>query len=114
LLGNSESTIVAAGTSLPELVTSIVAAIRKEMDISVGNIVGSNIFNIFLIMGVSSIISPLTVPPGINFDFIFLGAATLLLFAFMFIGAKREIGRWKGLTFLLMYAVYLAFLIKRG
>ncbi len=117
-LGISEllisSTIVAAGTSLPELVTSVVAAIRKEMDISVGNIVGSNIFNIFLIMGVSAVISPLTVPSGINYDFIFLGAATVGLFAVMFIGTKRKIDRWEGITFLLMYAAYLAFLIKRG
>ena len=108
------STIIAAGTSLPELVTSVVAAIKKEMDLSVGNVVGSNIFNIFLIMGVSSLISPLAVPAGINFDFIFLTATTLLLFIFMFIGKKHELDRWEGAMFLLMYVAYVAFIIRRG
>jgi len=73
LAGMSEAliglTIVAVGTSLPELATSVVAVIRKQNDIAVGNIVGSNIFNIFFIMGISSVISPLMVPIGINFDF---------------------------------------------
>ncbi len=108
------STIVAAGTSLPELVTSVAAALKKEMDISVGNIVGSNIFNIFFIMGVSSTISPLTVPIGINVDLIILAIATLLFFIFMFIGKKHKFERWEALTFLAIYVGYTLFIINRG
>ncbi len=108
------STIVAAGTSLPELVTSVAAALKKEMDISVGNIVGSNIFNIFLIMGISSIISPLTVPIGINVDLIILAVATLLFFIFMFTGKKHKFERWEALIFLVIYVGYTLFIINRG
>ncbi|MCC7576693.1 MAG: calcium/sodium antiporter [Methanomethylovorans sp.] len=108
------STIVAAGTSLPELVTSVAAALKKEMDISVGNILGSNIFNIFFIMGVSSIISPLTVPVGINLDLIVLAIATLLFFVFMFTGQKHKFERWEALIFLAIYVGYTLFIINRG
>ncbi|MFA0821651.1 MAG: calcium/sodium antiporter [Methanomethylovorans sp.] len=108
------STIVAAGTSLPELVTSIAAALKKEMDISVGNILGSNIFNIFFIMGVSAIISPLTVPIGINVDLIVLAIGTLLFFVFMFTGEKHKFERWEALIFLLIYVGYTLFIINRG
>ncbi len=108
------STIIAGGTSLPELVTSVIAALRKEMDLSVGNIVGSNIFNIFLIIGVSAVISPLTPPPGINFDFIILLIAATLLFLFMFIGSKYKLDRWQGAVFLVLYVVYVIFIINRG
>ncbi len=115
-LGVSEflisSTIVAIGTSLPELVTSIIAALKKEMDISVGNILGSNIFNVFLVMGVSSIIAPLKVPMGVNFNFIVLLAASLLLFGFMFSGTKHKIDRWEGILFLACYVAYTFFLIR--
>jgi cation:H+ antiporter len=108
------STIVAAGTSLPELVTSIAAALKKEMDISVGNIIGSNIFNIFLIMGVSATISPLTVPAGINTDLLILTIATLLCFVFMFSGEKHKLERWEASILLVIYAVYTIFIIYRG
>jgi len=108
------STIIAGGTSLPELVTSVVAVLRKEMDLSVGNIVGSNIFNIFWILGVSAAISPLTVPVGINFDFLVLLLATLLLFIFMFIGTRNKLNRWQGVVFILLYAAYVVMIIGRG
>lgn len=108
------STIVAAGTSLPELVTSVAAALKKEMDISVGNIVGSNIFNIFFIMGISSTISPLTVPIGVNVDLIVLTIATLLFFVFMFTGKKHKFERWEALIFLTIYVGYTLFIINRG
>lgn len=108
------STIVAAGTSLPELVTSVAAALKKEMDISVGNILGSNIFNIFFIMGVSSTIYPLTVPIGINVDLIVLSIATLLFFVFMFTGKKHKFERWEALIFLAIYVGYTLFIINRG
>ncbi len=106
------STIIAAGTSLPELITSIMAALKKEMDISVGNIVGSNIMNIFFILGVSTVISPIIVPVGINIDLFILLGASLLLFIFSRTNHKLE--RWEAIVFLLLYMGYTAFLIFRG
>lgn len=118
LAGMSEAliglTIVAIGTSLPELVTSAVAAYRKQADIAVGNIVGSNIFNIFWILGLTSTIKPLPFSPGMNFDIIVEIIATLLLFVFLFIGTKKRIDRWQGVAFVVMYVAYIAFLIYRG
>jgi len=108
------STIVAAGTSLPELITSITAAFKKEMDISVGNILGSNIFNTFFIMGVSATMSPLTVPIGVNVDLIVLAIATFLFFVFMFTGEKHKLERWEALIFLVIYVSYTLFIIHRG
>jgi cation:H+ antiporter len=84
------------------------------MDISVGNILGSNIFNIFFIMGVSATISPLTVPIGINVDLIVLAIATLLFFVFMFTGKKHKFERWEALIFLVIYVTYTLFIIHRG
>ncbi len=108
------STIVAAGTSLPELVTSVAAAVRKEVDISVGNIIGSNIFNIFFIMGLSATVSPLIVPIGINFDLIVLTIATLLFFTFMFTGEKHKLERWEAIMLLVVYAGYTLYIVYRG
>lgn len=108
------STIVAIGTSLPELVTSIAAAVKKEVDISVGNIIGSNIFNIFLIMGVSATVHPLTVPAVINFDLLILTIATFLCFVFMFTGEKHKLERWEASLLLLIYAGYTLYIINRG
>ncbi len=117
-LGVSESliglTIVAAGTSLPELATSAVAAYKKNADIAVGNIVGSNIFNIFLILGVSSIIRPLPFSISNNIDILMTIAASLALFAFMFIGKKKLLERWQGVLFIFIYIAYVAFLIIKG
>ncbi|KXS44717.1 MAG: K+dependent Na+ exchanger related-protein [Methanohalophilus sp. T328-1] len=108
------STIIAAGTSLPELVTSVSAAIKKEMDISMGNIIGSNIFNIFLVMGISSTISPLMVPTGVNTDLSILAIATFLCFLFMFTGKKHSLERWEAIIFVTMYIGYVLFIIQRG
>lgn len=117
-LGVSESliglTIVAAGTSLPELATSAVAAYKKNADIAVGNIVGSNIFNIFLILGVSSIIRPLPFSVNNNIDVLMTIAASLALFAFMFIGKKKLLERWQGALFIAIYVAYVIFLIIKG
>ncbi len=107
-------TIVAVGTSLPELATSIIAALKKEADIAVGNIVGSNIFNIFFILGISALISPITLPVFAMADLAILLAITSLLFLFMFIGKKHELERWQGAVFLALYAAYIGFLIMRG
>ncbi|MDD5749780.1 MAG: calcium/sodium antiporter, partial [Patescibacteria group bacterium] len=86
-------TIVAIGTSLPELAASAVAAYKKNSDIAIGNVVGSNIFNIFWILGVSSFIRPLDFSPLMNFDIHFLMAITVILFSFMFIGKKNILQR---------------------
>jgi|SRR3989338_640917 len=107
-------TIIAVGTSLPELFTSIIAAKKKDVDLAVGNIVGSNIVNIFLILGITSIISPLTLPAYAITDLLILAGATFLLFLFTFTGKKHEIERWEGALFLLLYILYIAFLIMRG
>lgn len=118
LWGVSESliglTIVAAGTSLPELATSAVAAYRKNTDIAVGNIVGSNIFNIFFILGTSAVIKPLPFAARDQVDVLVMIASSLLLFVCMFTGRRRLMDRWEGVLFTLLYAGYIVFLIKRG
>ena len=106
--------IVAAGTSLPELVTSLVAAMKKEMDIAVGNILGSNIFNILFVMGSTMLIAPIAVPVFLGADLLFLLIGTALLFAFMFSGRKNTLDRWEGLVLVGMYVLYLFVLLARG
>ena len=107
-------TIVAAGTSLPELATSVRAAMKKKDDIAVGNVVGSNIFNIFFILGASGLISPLAFSADSTIDIAVCAAATLLLFGVMFVGRKHKIDRWQGVVFILAYLIYLGYLIQRG
>jgi cation:H+ antiporter len=115
-LGISETiiglTIVAAGTSLPELATSIVAAIKKNTDIAVGNIIGSNIFNIFYVLGVSTLIKPIAYNVKFNFDLYLLGIGTILLFAAMFSGKKKKLDRWEAGILFLIYIGYTIFLIN--
>ena len=108
------ATIVALGTSLPELVTSLVALKKNEANMAIGNIIGSNIFNIFWILGLTALIKPIPIPLFINVDLIILGIATLMLMLFMFTGVKRKIDRWEGAVFLMGYLSYLIFLIIRG
>ncbi|MBI5466001.1 MAG: calcium/sodium antiporter, partial [Candidatus Kerfeldbacteria bacterium] len=100
-------TIVAVGTSLPELATSAVAAYKHNSDIAVGNIVGSNIFNVFWILGLSAVIKPLPLSPLLNMDVVIGVLATLLLFATMFIGHRHRLDRWQGATFVALYVFYL-------
>jgi cation:H+ antiporter len=113
-LGMSESlvglTIVAVGTSLPELATSAMAAYKKNAEIAVGNVVGSNIFNIFFVLGVSATIRPLTFQAGSNVYIGVVIASSLFLFLFIFTGKTRSLDRWEGILFLLLYAGYIAFL----
>jgi len=115
-LGVSEKiiglTVVAAGTSLPELATSVVAAYRKNNDIAVGNIVGSNIFNIFFILGISSMIRPLNYNPAFNTDIYLVSAGTLLLFLAMLPGGKKRLDRCEAAVLLLVYVVYTIILIQ--
>jgi len=107
-------TIVSIGTSLPELATSAVAAYKKNVEIAVGNIVGSNIFNIFMVLGVSAVIKPLPFPAAANFDIGVVIFASLLLFLFMFIGKRHTLDRKEGLVFLFLYLVYIGFTVYRG
>lgn len=117
-LGVSEAliglTVVAIGTSLPELATSAVAAYKKNVDIAVGNIVGSNIFNIFWILGVSAVISPLPFNTLLDVDFVVMLVATVLLLVALFVGKRHIIERWQGALFILIYIAYVLYLILRG
>jgi len=104
-------TIIAVGTSLPELVTSVTAIIKKRDDIAVGNIIGSNIFNIFLIIGVCAMVHPIDYSPVFNRDIYLLIFGTLLLLLAMFTGKKRQLDRWQGFIFVLLYVAYVIYLI---
>ena len=106
-------TIVAAGTSLPELVTSVVAASKRNSDIAIGNVIGSNIFNILLILSVSGLISPITFNPNFNAELLLLIGGTLLLTIFMFTSKKMKIDRWEGAVLLGIFVVYTIYLINR-
>ena len=110
-LGMSEAmiglTIVAAGTSMPELATSVVAAIKKRSDIAIGNIVGSNIFNILLILGVAGIIQPISTPDISYNDSLSVVVLGIILWLFMKLGAS--IRRWQGAVFVLLYVIYFFF-----
>lgn len=107
-------TIVAIGTSLPEFATSIVAVLHNQNDIAIGNIVGSNIFNVFWILGLTSTMLQLPFNAAINVDVLVAVAATLFLFFAMFVGKKHKFERWQGAFFVISYFAYLAYLIYRG
>jgi cation:H+ antiporter len=117
-LGVSEAliglTVVAVGTSLPELATSAVAAYRRNVDIAIGNVIGSNIFNIFWILGLSAIIKPLPFASSLNADLLMVVLATSLLFLALFVGKRQILERWQGGVFVAMYVAYTIFLIFRG
>ncbi|NCT55329.1 calcium/sodium antiporter [bacterium] len=100
-------TVVAVGTSLPELVTGVVAALKKKSDIAIGNIVGSNIFNILWILGLTSIINPLPFDLKNNLDIGFNFLATLLLMLGLMLSKKHILGRVWGAVFLVSYVVYI-------
>ena len=100
-------TILAIGTSLPELVTSITAAIKGNSDIAIGNIIGSNIFNILLIIGVSAFNHPIMYNISYNFDIIVLFVATIILALFPIIPPKNEMSRANGVVYVLLYALYM-------
>ena len=104
-------TILAVGTSLPELVTSVTAAIKGKSDIAIGNIIGSNIFNILLIIGVSAIITPITYSLSYNKDLMILILGTIILFLFPIIPPKNEMSRFNGIVYFLLYIGYLMTLI---
>ncbi|PZX60181.1 cation:H+ antiporter [Algoriphagus ratkowskyi] len=115
-LGVSEKiiglTIVAAGTSLPELATSVVASMKKNNDIAIGNIIGSNIFNIFLILGVSSMINPLPFNLSFTTDIYILIGGTIFLLLAMFTGKKKTLDRWEAALLLITYLGYTTYLVS--
>jgi len=105
-------TIIAVGTSLPELATSVVAAIRKNNDIAVGNIIGSNIFNIFLIVGVSGLISPIKYDPVFNKDLLLLAVGTVFLLLAMFTSGRKKLDRWEAVLLISVYVSYVVYLVS--
>jgi cation:H+ antiporter len=114
MLGLSETviglSIVAIGTSLPEFITCVVAALKNKFDIAVGNIVGSNIFNTFFILGVSSVINPVPVANADIFNFGVNIGAVILLLLFMFTGIQKNLlERWEGIIFVLLYISYITY-----
>lgn len=106
-------TIIAAGTSLPELVTSIVAALKKNSDIAIGNVIGSNIFNILLILSISSFVNPINYNPNFNQDLLILIGGTVFLIIAMFTGKRKKLDRWEALILLSFYVVYTTYLITK-
>lgn len=104
-------TIVAFSTSLPELITSINATKKGEVDMAIGNIIGSGIFNILLILGVSAVISPINYATSYNFDIILLLVATIIFAIFPFVGKKDYMSKGEGIFFILSYIGYLTYLV---
>ena len=104
-------TIIAMGTSLPELVTSIVASKKGENDLALGNVIGSNICNILLVLGASAAIHPVTVSMFSIYDLIILSVVSII--AFVLTCHKQEVRRGKGIIFVLMYAAYMVYIIMR-
>ena len=105
-------TIVAVGTSLPELVTSVVAAKKGENDIAIGNAIGSCIFNVILILGFCSIIQPATVAWSSLLDVVVMLISAVVIFLFSF--KTLKVNRWQGIVMIIMYAAYLTYIILRN
>jgi cation:H+ antiporter len=104
-------TILAGGTSMPELATCIAAAVKKKGQLALGNIIGSNIFNILLILGGSALINPLSFTGITDIDLAALMVSALALLSACFIGKKNQIDRLDGSLFLLLFAAYMSYLI---
>ena len=105
-------TIVAAGTSLPELVTSVVAATKNNADIAIGNVIGSNIFNILLIVPISALIHPIAYNTSFNLDMYILLGGSLFLFIAMFSGQAKRLDRWEALLLILGFIGYTFYLLR--
>lgn len=116
-LGVSEAliglTIVAVGTSLPELFASVMAAYRGRHDIAIGNVVGSNIFNILFVLGISSTIRDIPYPTYLNADLLLVNLSIFTVFAFMFLGKRHRIDRPEAVFLILVYIAYIGYLIAR-
>lgn len=106
-------TIIAAGTSLPELVTTVVAALKKNSDIAIGSVIGSNIFNILFILSISTLINPIQYNPGFNQDFYILFGGTIFLILAMFTGKRNKLERWEAFILLSFYVIYTIYLVTK-
>lgn len=104
-------TILSLGTSLPELTTSLIASFKKNTDISIGNLIGSNIYNVFLILGISSIIHPIQIETGANIDLLINLVATFLVFIFVFTRKGRMIDRREGIFMVLVFIAFLVYIL---
>lgn len=102
-------TVVALGTSLPELATSVIAAFKKNCDIALGNVIGSNIFNVFFVLGTSALVRPLPGYKGIDIDASMVALGSVLVWLFVRTNKEHEIKRWGGALLLLVYAGYLTY-----
>ena len=115
-LGMSETlvglTIVAFGTSLPELVTSAVASIKKENDIAIGNVIGSNVLNVIFILGMSSTISSLSLASSVMLDMLVMLLGGLIIFGISLFSKKLK--RWQGIILFLLYVAYIVYIIIRN
>lgn len=106
-------TLLAFGTSVPELATSALAAWRKNVDIAVGNVVGSNIFNLLFVLAVTSIVTPIPLPAAINIDALVMIGSSFLLFFAMFNQPRHRLERWEGIAFFVLYVGYAVHLFWR-
>ena len=117
-IGVSESiiglTVVALGTSLPELATSVIAATKHNSDIAMGNVIGSNIFNVFFVLGVSALVHPLPAYNGVVIDAWTAVFGSILVWIFLRLTKERELKRWAGAILLIVYAAYLTFRLVHG
>ncbi len=118
ILGMSEflisATVIAIGTSLPELIVSVLAVKRGNVGLAVGNVIGSNVFNICWVLGIVPLVMPLAIPGYVGFDVGVMFLATLILFLFMFIGKRHELRRADGILMLLCYVAYIWYVVARG
>ena len=106
-------TIIAIGTSLPELTVSLVALSRGSTSIAIGNILGSSIFSFLGVLGITALINPIVVLPGIQFDIFVVLTAAVLFFTLMLVGRRYMLSRAEGVLFLVLYFSYIIFLIIR-
>ena len=118
LFGYSESfvgfTIVAIGTSLPELVTAVVAVRKGNTDLAIGNVIGSNVFNIFWVLGLSATISPMDFDAGDNFSILLNIACSAVLFILLFVGKRHTLQKWQSVLLLFGYVAYIIYLTMSG
>ncbi len=118
ILGFSEfliaTSVIAIGTSLPELVVSVLAIRRGNTNLAVGNIIGSNVFNICWVLGIVPLIDPLKIPSYIGFDIGIMALASFVVFVFVFFGEKHELRRRDGVLLVLFYILYIWYVVARG
>ena len=105
-------TVVAIGTSLPELIASVVAAIKGKTDLAIGNIFGSNTFNLLWVLGLSSAIKPLDMPGAFRFEMVLIVLSSLLIYVFIALSREAYLRKYQGYIMLILYAFYLGHLLK--